>query len=680
MTHSATAAILTAICVAATAPAVEPGPEAGSFDKLLQPVFRANCVDCHGAGGEVNGDVNLLKLTTADDLLKQPHLVVKLIDAVESGAMPPDDDSSLAPERRDAMVGELRRMLRIAAQRLPVPRTPIRRMTRLQYSNAVQDLFQLNVLVFTLPERMMREHGNYFQPGSGKMPPQLAVGSRPLGKSQLIERRLSGVAAFPQDLRAEHGFDNRGDHLSLSPLLLETFLRLGRSIVDSREFNAKTCGIWGSFFAPPPPDEPVEDAVRSRLRPFLTRAFRRPVEDELVERYAARVLAEIEGGATFTEGMKVAAAAALASPRFFYLYDRDAGNEDESDYNLASRLSFFLWGSLPDQTLLDLAAAGKLHEKPVLTAQVERMLRDRKLKRFCDSFPAQWLQLERIVSSAPDRERYRHFYITNDKYLASMHMMLEPLLLFETVLIENRPILEFIHSDYSYRSSFLDAWYKNQKRANPGSPVVVQFKRVPVTDRRQGGMITTAAVMTMTSGPRHTKPITRGAWVASVILNSPPEPPPANVPPLAEKPTAQEENLTLRERFALHRDNATCAGCHRRIDPFGFALENYDAVGMWRDAYENGRPVDASGVLFGRRPFADVVDFKAALLAEKDRFARGFASHLLSYALGREVGIADTLVLDDIVRQAAADDYRFQSLIHQVVLSDAFRQPPTSNE
>jgi hypothetical protein len=656
-----------------------------AFRDILQPAFQKSCVKCHGRDSKVEGKVNLFELKSADDLVTNPMLVRDLVDVLESGYMPPEDEPPLAPETRKQLLVQLQDVLRVAvrAQKSP-PGTPIRRMNRFQYNNAVQDLFQLDVVVFPLPERMLREHGNYFRPETGKMPQRLKAGSRPLGKSQLIEKRLAGVTPFPQDLRAEHGFDNRGDHLSLSPLLLESFLKLSRSIVESADFNPKTCGIWPDFFAPPPSEakSDTETEVRNRLRVFLTRAFRRPVEDELLNRYTAYVVTQLRKGEPFVDSMKSAAAAAIASPRFFYVYDRIAAGSDEEpkasdDFDLASRLSFFLWGSIPDEKLLDAAAAGTLHDPDVLARQVGRMLRDKRLKRFCDSFPAQWLQLERIISSTPDRQRYPQFYFA--KYRASMHMMLEPLLLFETVLIEDQSILKFIDSDFSYRSNLLQAWYRNGSQGNAGSPVAVEFRRVPVTDRRQGGVITNAAVMTMTANATRTQPITRGAWIASVILNDPPEPPPADVPLLADKPAAEEANLTLRERFAAHRKRPDCAGCHRRIDPLGFALENYDPAGIWRDTYANGRVVDASGTLFGRHEFADIVGFKDALLEEKDRFTRAFAAHLLSFALGRETNVTDSLALDEIVSETAADNYRFQSMIRQVVLSDPFLQQSESD-
>ncbi len=343
-------------------------------------------------------------------------------------------------------------------------------------------------------------------------------------------------------------------------------------------------------------------------------------------------------------------------------------------------MSFFLWGSIPDEELLQLAVAGELNETSVLENQIERMLKDRKLKRFCDSFPAQWLQLERIISSVPDPDIYPDFYFA--KFRASMHMMLEPLLLFETVLIENLPVTQLIDSDFTYRSAFQENLYQDLALEptlmnDEVRPTAITFKRLPVTDRRSGGIITNAAIMTMTSGPDRTQPITRGAWMASVIFNNPPEPPPADVPPLGEKPAAGEEHLTLRERLSMHRERADCAGCHEKIDPLGFALENYDPVGRWRTRYENDRDVDMQGTLFRKHAFNDVIEFKDAILAEKDRFTRGLAGHLLSFALARELSPADQIALDEIAAATAKDGYRMQPLIKQVILSEPFMTKTT---
>ena len=667
------------VSILAAALAVVPVGAAEDHDSVLA-VFQSHCIGCHGQDGKVKGKVNLLEIPDRGALGSNPELLTKIIEAIDFEEMPPEDERQLGTKRRERFLADLQalRQRSLAGER-SYPATPIRRMTRFQYDNAVVDLFALNRVVFSLPERMMREHGKYFRPETGKMAASVAVGSRPLGKSQMIEPRLGGVAPFPQDLRAEHGYDNRGDHLSLSPLLMESFLKLGQSIVTSNDFNARNVGIWKSFFAPPAPAEDAKAVSRSRLAPFLTRAFRRPVTAGLLDRYSRFVGRQLDEGVPFTEAMKAAAAAAISSPRFLYLYDGAStagGSTVLDDIELASRMSFFLWGSIPDQPLLDLASAGGLSDPEALVGQFDRMLKDRKLKRFCDSFPSQWLQLERIISSVPNPEKFPGFYFS--KYRTSMHMMLEPLLVFETILVENRPVLQLIDSDFTYRSARLQSTYRELAAGGTpgkggGAVGVINFHRLPVTDRRSGGVITNAAVMTMTSGPERTQPITRGAWLAGVIFNTPPEPPPADVPPLAEMPPEGEEDLTLRERLSAHRERADCRGCHEQIDPLGFALENYDAIGNWRSHYSNGREVDMAGSLLRKHRFTNIVEFKDAILAEKDRFTRALAGHLLSFALARDLGPADQLALDQITTRTAADGYRMQSLLKHVILSEPFQ-------
>jgi hypothetical protein len=487
---------------------------------------------------------------------------------------------------------------------------------------------------------------------------------------------LNGVAPFPQDLRAEHGYDTRGDLITLSPLLMESFLTLSRSIVDSPDFGSKTCGQWQALLAGAPKGENKENVLRERSRRFLTRAFRRPVEEAVLERYVAHALARLKAGATMTECMKDVVAAALVSPRFLYLYDgATTGDKPEplDDYELASRLSFFLWGSLPDEALLAAAAAGTLRDPAILAAQADRLMNDRRMKRFCDSFAGQWLKIEHALASEPNKDLYPDFYFS---IRGTSQMMIEPLLVFETVFVENRSILDFIHSDFTYRSDVLSRFYRREPQPEPWTRYVApqQFHRVSVTSKREGGVITSAAVLTMTSNATRTQPITRGAWLVGVIFNDPPPPPPADVPALDEEGHHTDtRHLTLRQKLALHQERADCAACHAKIDPYGFALENYDAVGRWRNTYDQGQPIDCAGKLFNKRPFSSIEEFKDGLLAEKDRFARAFAEHLLAYALGRAVAPTDQPALDRIVRATASDGYRLRTLMKQIALSEPFQ-------
>jgi len=640
----------------------------------LLEILHENCAQCHGKGGKVKGKVNLLEIADLDHLKGDPELLQEIIDVIDFEEMPPEDEPPLElGERKQLLAGlEALRFEAVSEQKAFVP-TPIRRMNRFQYHNAVQDLFGLKCTVYSLPERMIRDHGGYFKPASGKMDHLVKVGSRPLGKSQLIEPRLAGVAAFPQDLRAEHGFDTQADHLSMSPLLMESFLKLGQSITGSQDFGPRRVGIWKEFFILDLRDKrEVKVVVRERLQKFLRKAFRGWVKREVVERYVGFVDVQLARGVEFSEAMKLVAAAIISSPRFLYLYD--GSGSDGDGFELASRLSFFLWGSLPDEELLKAAESGELLKEEGVQKQFSRMLKDPKLKRFCDTFPAQWLQLDRIISSVPDPEKFPEFYFL--AYRDSMHMMMEPLLLFETVLIENLPVTEFIDSSFTYRSGHLEESYGklgNPAQKRRGQVVALDFHRVPVEDRRIGGVITNAAVMTMTSGPERTQPITRGAWLAGVIFNNPPEPPPADVPTLGEKPKEGEEHLTLRERLSMHRERSDCRGCHEQIDPLGFALENFNAIGKWREKYDNGRKVNMEGVLFRKHKFTNVIEFKDVLLLEKERFVRGLAGHLLTFSLGRKLSPADQIALDEIVEKSAIKGYRMKSLLREVVFSKPFR-------
>ena len=646
----------------------------------IEGSFESYCIECHGMKGKVKGEVNLISFTEGKDLKGDPELLQTIMEVIDFGEMPPEGNQPIDNTERKMIVAELKKLLAesVSGSEKDLVKAPIRRMTRFQYANAVKDLLELKVEVFPLPEKMMRDRSGYFKPASGKMPAKMMVSSRPLGKSGLIEPRMDGVAPFPQDLRAENGYDTQGDHLSLSPLLMEDFFRLSQSIVKSPSFNPKNVGVWTQYFEKSKRGINQMDELKSRLQHLLKRAFRAPVDDKTFSKYYSFAEQEMNKGMGMGDAMKDVFSAILASPRFLYLYDRggEESREPESRQNLdlASRLSFFLWGSVPDDQLLEVAMEATLRQDEQLTRQVDRMLTDEKVKRFCDSFPTQWLQLDRIISAVPDEKKYRDFYYGPPLYRTTMDMMMEPLLLFETVLIEDRSVLELIDSNYTFRSARLSKWYGDAPNGKLGGPVTIRFTRQSVKDRRHGGLITNGAVMTMTSGPLETKPITRGAWVAGVIFNSPPPPPPAEVPPLPEEKEV-DDSLTLRERFADHRERADCAGCHEKLDPLGFALENFDPVGRWREKYHNGREVDASGTLFRSHKFSNIIEFKDAILKEKNRFVRGLAGHLLAFGLGRELNPSDSLALDEIVESVEGENYSMKSLIHAVVKSKPFRGP-----
>ena len=672
--------LLTFLLVAGTS-----SSQAEDSPAALHQAFKAHCIKCHGKDDKVKGKVNLLELKSDADLLARPELIENLVAVLREHEMPPEDEPPLPEAKQKHMLMQLETMLQKSLKTQPFVATPIRRMNRFQYNNAVVDLLELDRPIFRLNERLMRRRDNYFHPESKKMPAQVRVSSRPLSKDIDNQRPegFRGVASFPQDKRAEHGFDNRADHLTLSPLLMESFLKLSQTIADSPDLNSKECRSWNWLFTAPDQKDggadKMAEAIEPRIKKLLLRAFRRPVDPVTLDRFVNFSQKQLAAGASLEVTMRTVIGAILGMPDFLYFYEtpnetktekKQRGRERISDFELASRLALFFWSSIPDDTLLDLAGQGKLGEKEILSAQIDRMLNDRRSGRFCDNFPAQWLQLDRLITSVPDPKKFAYFYLV-DGYRTSMHMIAEPLLLFETIYIEDRSIMELLDPKFTWENGMLRANYAGHSKA--GHDVVTQlFKRVPLADPRRGGIITNAAIMTMTATPTRTQPITRGAWVNTVIFNDPPEPPPADIPPLPEAGKEELEKLTIRERLAAHRKREDCAGCHNKIDPLGFALENFGPTGVWREKYENGRKVDVSGVLFNRHEFKDFAEFKQMMLKEKHRFIRGFIEHLLSYALSRELGPADSPALNDIASRAIAGKDQMRTLLKGIAMSQPF--------
>ena len=651
----------------------------------INSILDSHCIKCHGEGGKVKGKVNLKELRSANLLSSKPELLESLIGVIKDREMPPEDEPPLSDSERGKLLEWLEVKLSDSIKDQPFLPTSIRRMNRFQYNNSVVDLLELDRPIFRLNERLMRRRDNYFKPETKKMPAQVRISTRPLSKDIDNQRPegFRGVASFPQDKRAEHGYDNRADHLTLSPLLMESFLNLSQTISESPDLNSKECRSWPWLFASPENTtaEMMEEIIRSRLIKLLRRAFRRPVEPVTLDRFVKFALDQRDAGETFENTMRSVIGVVLSMPDFLYFYgDADPENPPNKssddkvikEFELASRLALFFWSSIPDDRLLDLAAEGKLSDPNVLSPEIDRMLNDHKSSRFCDNFPAQWLQLDRLITSVPDPKKFPYFYLV-DGYRSSMHMMPEPLLLFETIFIEDRSIIELLDPKYTWENAMLKANYEGHAKA--GHDVVTQlFTRVPLSDPRRGGVISNAAVMTMTATPTRTQPITRGAWINAVIFNDPPEPPPADVPPLPEADSEELAKLTIRERLAAHRERKDCAGCHNKIDPMGFAMENYGPTGVWRDKYENGREVDVSGVLFNQHEFKTFLEFKEIIVREKGRFVRGFIAHLLSYALSRELGPADSPALDEMTTKALSGEDTMRAVLKNIAMSDPFLQ------
>ena len=857
-----------AVVFLTTAQAENSSAEVGDFQTEIQPLLEKYCYDCHGRQ-RTKGKVDLTPVGSWSDLEGNPELIEKMIEALAKNEMPPEDEEQPNDDQRTFMLSELKGGLeRAVANHKSVVPLRLRRMNRFEYGNAVRDLFDLECWVYSISDRIIRDHNNYFRPESGQMPKVAKVGNRVMGLQQMLENRLLGVMAFPKDPPAENGFNNRGDHLSLSPVLMQSFMDLSRSIVHAENFD-KNCRVWDDLFedplsakpksrrasidvdksvasdsigltisawirpskltdqwqtivrredswrrqllaigrtgdtwglwigagiaggyeefgasvdpkllgdgnwhhvagtfdgkqiilyvdgmqagskalegkiqmegtgpmaigrhgeepfhgslndirlygagltktqienlvagkeivakeqmlgswkvpttkAKPKLERPVEKIAHQRIQRFLLKAFHSPPDERTLALYGGYFDRQFKKSGNFTQSMKAVVSAALASPRFMLVHNEtEEASPHQSSFNLAARLALFLWSSIPDDELLELAGQGSLDKRDVLEAQVDRMLNHRRVKNFCDSFAPQWLKLNSLVSAQPDFNSYREYYFGGDdkiSYKRGMHMMLEPLLNFETIFIENRPILELVDADFTYRSHLLAEWYEGRAATYAINVNLrdIEFTRTPLSDRRYGGVVTTAAVMAMTSGPFRSLPITRGSWVSAVVFNDPPEPPPDDIPDLrADDKTLQREGLTVRQKLQQHSSDPQCTGCHAKIDPLGFALENFDLLGRWRENYRTGLKVDASGTLFGRHQFENIVGFKDAVLAEKDTFAKAFIGHLLSYALGRELTLADRVAVGEIAAVSKEAGYRMRGVIKNIAVHPIFTQ------
>lgn len=423
--------------------------------------------------------------------------------------------------------------------------------------------------------------------------------------------------------------------------------------------------------------------VHDVLARFASRAFRRPATAAEVRRYVKIHNDAREAGEDFEAAIQLALQGVLVSSNFLFrveLDDRPAGPEPRpiSEHQLASRLSYFLWSSMPDDELLDLAAKGQLTAN--LESQVRRMIADPKSEAFVDNFASQWLGI-RAIESATRNGREFHGY----DILLRSEMTRETLLFFDAILRENRPVTELIDGQFTFINGRLAKHYgivdvtgattrDPKSMADPVPPH--RFVRVPLEPGGpRGGVLTQASVLTITSNSDRTSPVKRGVWILERILGSPPPPPPPNVPEL-EAQEKVAENLSFRQRMELHRSKSECAACHARMDSLGFAFEKYDAIGRYRESDPKGprgNRIDVSGKLPDGRSFNGASDLKKILVEKKDEFARCLAEKLLTYALGRGVEEHDAPALDRIVAATALDDYRMRTLIIEVAKSDPFR-------
>ena len=402
------------------------------------------------------------------------------------------------------------------------------------------------------------------------------------------------------------------------------------------------------------------DAVLAQLEQFAELAYRRPLREGELQGIDSTVADMMAHRLTPLEALQSGLQAVLCSPGFLYL-DESAGPEGElGDYALASRLSYFLFASLPDPPLLELAAERSLNDDRALDQQVERMLRDPRSDRFVEHFLDGWLELHNIERSPPSSSFLGYYRNSLDE-----HSRAEVRLLFRTLLDTDGTLMDLLDGEYALVNRPLAEHY--------GLPPVagLEFRRVALSERRRGGLLGTAAFLTASANGVDTSPVVRGIFVHEKLLGRSPAPPPPGVPAL--EPDTRGAT-TVREQLDAHRADPSCASCHDWIDPPGFALESYDAIGGWREQYENGADVDASGEIAGE-PFQDIVQFKDRLRERSDTFRRNLIEKLLRYALGRELGTAEHAAIDEIAERVQQRGDGLRAAVHEVVQSPLFRKP-----
>ena len=596
------------------------------YVREVQSLFATYCFDCHG--DRKRAGLDLRQYAEAESVRTHRRVFEAVLQNLEQGLMPPANKPQPPPADRARAIAWLRHELFWVDCSRPDPgRVTLRRLNRTEYNYTLRDL--------------------------------TGVDLRPADD-------------FPMD-DIGYGFDNIGDVLSLSPVLFEQYLAAAERVLDVAVVTASPLP------AELPPShrrifltEPAADTAEAGracadeiIGAFARRAYRRPVTTgEIAGLMRLYEMARADGE-SFTASVRVALSAVLVSPHFLFREaapqsDAEAGSVQPVDeFVLASRLSYFLWSTMPDETLLALAERGELRRN--LEAQVRRLLADPRADALVEHFAGQWLQFRTLAVVAPDRRAYPEF---DEPLRAAMRRETE--LFVHTILREDRSVLEFLDADWTYVNERLARHYGLDGVEGDA------FRRVSLVGTARGGVLTQGSFLTLTSNPTRTSPVKRGKWVLDNLLGEPPPPPPPGVPELEES-TDTRLSGTLRERMEQHRADPLCASCHALMDPIGFGFENFDGIGAWRDR-EGEHAIDPAGALASGESFRGPADLKRVLLtAKREEFLRCLATKLLTYALGRGLEYYDRCAVDEVVAALKAGDHRFSALVLGVINSAPFQ-------
>jgi mono/diheme cytochrome c family protein len=587
------------------------------FKDRVTPFIKTYCADCHG-------DKKMKGGITFSPALKNPGTSAsgkkwkQALANVKAHDMPPEEaDKQPTDEERQVFMDW------VGTIKFLSPKDPgvfvIRRLTKVEYGNTLHDLFGVD--------------------------PEVA-------------------GELPDEVFGE-GYLN-----TLSPLQSEQYLSIANEVLQRilATKDAPPTEMQRRLFGePPPPGADLRAAARNVARTLARSAYRRPPTEAEVGVLLGVFDLATKNKLAYPAALRLMLKAVLVSPQFLFITpaaEAEAGQAivPLDDYQLASRLSYLLWATMPDAELSALADGGQLHEPAVLKAQVKRLLADPRSRALFDGFGAQWLGLGELDTKTFDSAKFPQ--MTNEMRAA---MYDEARLFFESIVRGNRSVMSFVDSDYTFLNGPLARIYGLEKTVTGPA-----MRRVKLTDANRGGVLGMPGVLATTSFPNRTSPVKRGVWVLEQILGEEVPPAPPNVPALEKQDKNKVVNLTLRQRTELHRTNAVCANCHKILDPIGFGLENFDAIGRWRDRDDSGGAIDATGELPGGKHFTTPTELKIIIAARKDDLARNLTQKLLSYALCRHLEGYDEIVVDHLMETIAKDGYRMQTLISEIVTSYPF--------
>ena len=588
-----------------------------SFTNVVTPFVNNYCTRCHGQDRQ-KGGINFGPALKKPGETASSHRWKQALAIVRSHDMPPEDASKQPSDEERQKFLEGISKIKFLSSKDPGPFV-IRRLTKVEYGNTLHDILGVD--------------------------PNVA-------------------ADLPDEVFGE-GYLN-----TLSPLQSEQYLAIANEALD-RVLGPKdgppTKGQKRLLGKAPGPGADERAAARKVAHSLARKAYRRPPTAAELE-----VLLQVfdlgrENKLAYTDSLRLMLKAMLVSPQFLFITPATETESGQSivpldDYQLASRLSYLLWATMPDAELSALADRGKLHEPAVLKAQVKRLLDDARSRALFDGFGAQWLGLGSLESKTFDPAKFPQM---TGAMRAAMYE--EARLFFESIVRENRSVVGLVDSDYTFLNETLATLYGLDKKVTG-----TKWRKVKLNDPNRGGILGMPGILAVTSFPTRTSPVKRGVWVLEQVLGEEVPPVPPNVPALDKQDKQTVENLTLRERTELHTKDPTCANCHKVLDPIGFGLENFDAIGQWRDQDDTGGPIDAAGELPGGKKFTSPKELKAIIAARKDDLARNVTEKLLAYALCRQLEGYDEIVVDHLMEAITKDGYRMQTLITEIVTSYPF--------